>query len=54
MNAIEQLQKEIDAINAKLKASKDENTVKCDWPELKRGHTYRASTVIRSHDVGSL
>ena len=54
---IEQLRIEVKAMqvrNEKVKAERLERESKANWPEMKRGFTYRASPAIKASDVCSL
>jgi hypothetical protein len=51
---IQNLQKEIDAMNEARKAIINANSVESDFPKLKKSFTYRKSAAIKSSDIASL
>lgn len=53
MNELQKLQAEIEAINAKLAASKSQR-IECDAPALTRKYQYRQHTVIKVADLAEL
>lgn len=48
MTDSQKLQNEINELNAQLKKSKEENTVVCGGPEIKRSYTYMKGVSFRS------
>ena len=50
-NLVKNLQEELDALNEKNAKIKKENSVKDDWPSIKRSYKYRKVTIIYPHDL---
>jgi hypothetical protein len=46
-NEIEQLKAELKKLDDKFKAVRDENSVECNAPKLKKTYRYRKQTVVR-------
>lgn len=45
------IQDQIDKLKKEMEAVKKENTVKDDFPEIKRTFEYRKTPIIKAHDL---